>query len=99
MINRIFFCLRQDNETRHTLEQEAERVRQYEFEQVSKLEKQKKKREDFQRYFDHVIFKKYLFFSRKHIQDTLNQQTYSQFKAYAEQQYRDNRQAVGIKLL
>jgi hypothetical protein len=96
----FFFCLRQDNETRHTLEQEAERVRQYEFEQVSKLEKQKKKREDFQRYFDDVIFKKNIFFSsRKQIQDTLNQQTYLQFKAYAEQQYRDNRQAVGIKFI
>lgn len=31
---------------------------------------------------------------RKHIQEALNQQTYSQFKAYAEQQYRDNRLAV-----
>ena len=31
---------------------------------------------------------------RKQIQDALNQQTYPQFKTYAEQQYRDNRQAV-----
>jgi len=31
---------------------------------------------------------------RKQIQDILNQQTYLQFKAYAEQQYPDNRQAV-----
>ena len=33
--------------------------------------------------------------ARKQIQEALNQQTYPQFKAYAEQQYRDNRQAVG----
>ncbi|CAF1583714.1 unnamed protein product, partial [Adineta steineri] len=32
-------------------------------------------------------------FQRKQIQDALNQQTYPQFKAYAEQQYKDNRQA------
>ena len=34
-------------------------------------------------------------YARKQIQEALNQQTYPQFKAYAEQQYRDNRQAVG----
>lgn len=34
-----------------------------------------------------------MYFS-KQIQDALNQQTYPQFKAYAEQQYKDNRQAV-----
>jgi hypothetical protein len=36
----------------------------------------------------------FLFFFSKQIQDALNQQTYPQFKAYAEQQYKDNRQAV-----
>ncbi|CAF1023421.1 unnamed protein product [Rotaria sordida] len=70
--------LTNDYETYRRLEQEAERVRQYELEQVLRLEKQKKKREDLQ---------------RKQIQVVLNQQTYLQFKAYAEQQYRDNRLA------
>jgi hypothetical protein len=74
----IRVTFRKDDETRRTLEKEAERVRQYELAQVSKLEKKNKKREEYQ---------------RKQIQDALNQQTYSQFKAYAEQQYRDNRQA------
>ncbi|CAF0796377.1 unnamed protein product [Rotaria sp. Silwood1] len=70
--------LRNDYETYRRLEQEAERARKYELEQVLRLEKQKKKREVLQ---------------RKQIQEALNQQTYSQFKAYAEQQYRDNRSA------
>ncbi|CAF3516811.1 unnamed protein product [Rotaria socialis] len=69
---------RQDYDTCRQLEQAAEKARQYELEQVLRLEKQKKKREDLQ---------------RKQIQDALNQQTYSQFKAYAEQQYKDNRAA------
>ncbi|CAF1604845.1 unnamed protein product [Rotaria magnacalcarata] len=69
---------RQDYDTCRQLEQEAEKVSQYELAQVLRLEKQKKKRENLQ---------------RKQIQDALNQQTYSQFKAYAEQQYKDNRAA------
>lgn len=36
----------------------------------------------------------FFFVSRKQIQDALNQQTYPQFKAYAEKQFKDNRQAV-----
>ncbi|CAF5067559.1 unnamed protein product, partial [Rotaria magnacalcarata] len=68
----------QDYDTCRQLEQEAEKVSQYELAQVLRLEKQKKKRENLQ---------------RKQIQDALNQQTYSQFKAYAEQQYKDNRAA------
>ncbi|CAF0904916.1 unnamed protein product [Adineta ricciae] len=67
-----------NDETRRELEEQAERVRQYELAHYSRLEKQQKKREDFQ---------------RKQIQDVLSQQTYSQFKAYAEQQYKDNKQA------
>jgi len=43
------FAFRKDDETRRTLEEEAERVRRYELEQFSRLEKQKKKREEFQR--------------------------------------------------
>ncbi|UJR15680.1 hypothetical protein I4U23_002614 [Adineta vaga] len=70
--------MRENNETRRELEEQAERVRQYELAQFTRLEKQQRKREDFQ---------------RKQIQDVLSQQTYSQFKAYAEQQYRDNKQA------
>jgi len=40
---------RKENETRRTLEQQAEQARKYELEQVSYLEEQKKKREEFQR--------------------------------------------------
>jgi acyl-CoA-binding protein len=63
--------LKKEDETRRTVDEQTEKARKYEFEQVSYLEEQKKKREDFQ---------------RKQIQDVLNQQTYPQFKAYAEQQ-------------
>ncbi len=45
----IRVTFRKDDETRQTLEKEAERVRQYELAQVSKLEKKNKKREEYQR--------------------------------------------------
>ncbi|CAF1444531.1 unnamed protein product, partial [Didymodactylos carnosus] len=65
----------QEDEKRRILEQEAERDRRKQEEEVIKLEDIKKKREEQQ---------------KKQIQDALNQQTYPQFKAYAEQQHRDN---------
>ncbi len=43
------FTFREDDESRRSLEQQAERARQYELEQVLRLEKQKKKREQYQR--------------------------------------------------
>ena len=53
----LFACSfsRKENETRRTIEQQAEQARKYEFEQVSYLEEQRKKREDFQRYFTSLI--------------------------------------------
>ncbi|CAF1043953.1 unnamed protein product, partial [Didymodactylos carnosus] len=68
----------QEDEKQRTLEQEAEQNRKKQEEEVIKLEEIKKKREEQQ---------------KKQIQDALNQQTYPQFKAYAEEQHRDNSQA------
>lgn len=47
----FFRCLiyRKDYENRQRLEEEAEQVRKFELEQILRLEKQKKKREDLQR--------------------------------------------------
>ena len=44
----LFSCRRED-EIRRSLEQEAQQARQHELEQVSRLEEQRKKREEFQR--------------------------------------------------
>jgi len=43
------FCFSEDDETRQILEEQAEKVRQYELQQVTKLEKKNRKREEFQR--------------------------------------------------
>jgi hypothetical protein len=55
---------RKEDETRRKLEQQAEQARKYELEQVSYLEEQKRKREEFQRY---LIINKFCFVHKKNL--------------------------------